>query len=164
MHKNRPAFSPLISLLLFCLVQSVVPLATAGQPLLLQRERRAAPARVGAEPGPSPVASPAPVASPSPAVAQIRTPSPAHVTRTLPELQARISEVLRKPELAQAMVGIKVASLDTGAVIFESNSHKLLRPASNMKLYTVAAAIDRLTPDYRFVTSVYSLPNPMPKE
>jgi len=75
-------------------------------------------------------------------------------------LQSRIEAVLEKPELAQAMVGIKVASLDTGRVLFESNADKLLRPASNMKLYTVAAAIDRLTPDYRFVTSVYARARP----
>jgi len=75
-------------------------------------------------------------------------------------LQARISEILQKPELAQAMVGIKVASLDTGRVLFESNANKLLRPASNMKLYTVAAALDRLSPDYHFVTSVYARARP----
>jgi D-alanyl-D-alanine carboxypeptidase/D-alanyl-D-alanine-endopeptidase (penicillin-binding protein 4) len=76
--------------------------------------------------------------------------------KTLPELQTRISEILAKPELASAMVGVKVASLDTGRVLFEENSAKLLRPASNMKLYTVAAALDKLTPDYRFKTSVYA--------
>jgi D-alanyl-D-alanine carboxypeptidase/D-alanyl-D-alanine-endopeptidase (penicillin-binding protein 4) len=58
------------------------------------------------------------------------------------------------------MVGIKVASLDTGRVLFEENANKLLRPASNMKLYTVAAALDRLAPDYRFVTSVYARSRP----
>ena len=52
------------------------------------------------------------------------------------------------------MIGIKVSSLETGKVLFEQNANKLLRPASNMKLYTVAAALDRLSPDYRFVTSV----------
>ena len=59
------------------------------------------------------------------------------------------------------MIGIKVTSLETGKVLFEQNAHKLLRPASNMKLYTVAAALDRLSPDYRFVTSVYApvMPN-----
>ena len=91
----------------------------------------------------------------SSAVAQ--QPAPA---KTLPELQAKISEVLAKPELAPAMVGIKVVSLDTGKVLFEENAEKLLRPASNMKLYTVAAALDRLSPDYRFVTSVYAASRP----
>lgn len=133
-----------------------------------QRERRVAPAEVTRPtPSPNPVASP--IASPAISVGpgQIPSPSPApapivtvqsitaSTTRTVAELQARISAILRKPELSSAMVGIKVASLDTGHVLFEENANKLLRPASNMKLYTVAAAIDRLSPDYRFVTSVY---------
>ena len=54
------------------------------------------------------------------------------------------------------MIGIKVVSLDTGRLLFEENAAKLLRPASNMKLYTVAAALDRLSPDFRFTTSVYA--------
>src|SRR5215213_3583302 len=82
--------------------------------------------------------------------------------KTLPELRAKIAEVLAKPELSSAMVGIKVVSLDTGRVLFEENATKLLRPASNMKLYTVAAALDRLSPDYRFSTSVYAYTRPDP--
>ena len=80
--------------------------------------------------------------------------------KTLPELHAKISEVLAKPELSSAMVGIKVVSLDNGRILFEENAGKLLRPASNMKLYTVAAALDRLSPDYRFSTSVYANTRP----
>jgi len=53
-----------------------------------------------------------------------------------------------------------VVSLDNGRVLFEENATKLLRPASNMKLYTVAAALDRLSPDYRFSTSVYANTRP----
>jgi D-alanyl-D-alanine carboxypeptidase/D-alanyl-D-alanine-endopeptidase (penicillin-binding protein 4) len=85
------------------------------------------------------------------------SPSPA---RTLQELQAKISEILAKPELSSALVGVKVVSLDTGRVLFEENAGKLLRPASNMKLYTVAAALDRLSPDYKFSTSVYATTRP----
>src|SRR5262249_35460513 len=81
-------------------------------------------------------------------------------TKTLSELQARISDILHKPELASAMIGIKVTSLDSGRVLFEENAHKLLRPASNMKLYTVATALDRLTPEYHFATSVYAPTKP----
>ena len=146
-------------LLLFSLIQSATPITIAQrQP---QRERRVAPpvnVRTTATPTPSPspvaTASPdeVPQASPTPAVVPTRT---AATTRTLAELQARISEVLRKEELAPGMIGIKVAALETGRVLFEENANKLLRPASNMKLYTVAAALDRLSPDYRFVTSAY---------
>lgn len=80
--------------------------------------------------------------------------------KTLPELQTRISQILAKPELSPAMIGIKVASLDTGRVLFEENAAKLLRPASNMKIYTVATALDRLSPDYRFATSVLAPARP----
>ena len=95
------------------------------------------------------------------AVSQSAQPSPTpRVTvapaKTLQELQTRISEILAKPELSSAMVGLKVVSLDTGRTLFEENAGKLLRPASNMKLYTVAAALDRLSPDYRFSTSVFA--------
>jgi D-alanyl-D-alanine carboxypeptidase/D-alanyl-D-alanine-endopeptidase (penicillin-binding protein 4) len=89
-------------------------------------------------------------------------PLQAQAPKTLAELQTRISEILAKPELAPAMVGVKVVSLDNGRIVFEENAAKLLRPASNMKIYTVAAALDRLTPDYRFSTSVFAASKPDP--
>src|ERR1051325_10924535 len=94
------------------------------------------------------------------ALAQQPKPAPPSQPKTLSELQTKISEILAKPELSPAMVGIKVVSLDTGRVLFEDHADKLLRPASNMKLYTVAAALDRLSPDYRFSTSVYAYTKP----
>ena len=80
--------------------------------------------------------------------------------KTVAELQARISAILAKPELAPATIGMKVISLDSGRVLFEENALKLLRPASNMKIYTVATALDRLTPEYRFTTSVFANARP----
>jgi D-alanyl-D-alanine carboxypeptidase/D-alanyl-D-alanine-endopeptidase (penicillin-binding protein 4) len=89
------------------------------------------------------------------------TPAPqASAPKTIAELQERINEILRRPELAPAMVSVKVTSLETGRALFEENAGKLLRPASNMKLYTVATALDRLSPDYHFRTSVYALAPP----
>ncbi len=112
-------------------------------------------------PRPSPTSSPVPSPRVSPSAAvgesQTRVSKPA---KSLSELQTRISAILKKSELEPAMVGIKVASLDSGRVLFEENATKLLRPASNMKLYTVATALDRLSPDYRFTTSVYSRARP----
>ncbi len=75
---------------------------------------------------------------------------------TLAELQSRIQEVVRQPALEPGFFAVKIVSLDTGLVIYEQNANKFVRPASNMKLYTVAAALDRLTPDYHFMTSVYA--------
>src|SRR5207247_3110029 len=79
---------------------------------------------------------------------------------TLAELRSRIDEVCHQPALDPGFFAVKIVSLDTGQVIFEQNANKFVRPASNMKLYTVAAALDRLTPDYRFITSVYAKERP----
>jgi D-alanyl-D-alanine carboxypeptidase/D-alanyl-D-alanine-endopeptidase (penicillin-binding protein 4) len=84
----------------------------------------------------------------------------AQAPKTLTELQTRISAILAKPELSSATIGVKVTSLDSGRVLFEENAIKLLRPASNMKIYTVATALDRLTPEYRFTTSVFANARP----
>lgn len=162
--KSRASAALLSFLLLFSLIQSVLPIAAQQQP---QRERRVAqPANARPTPSPSPTptvsATPtisAPDASPSPTPDVVRI-NAGTTTQTLPELQARIAQVLQKSDLAAAMVGIKITSLDTGRVLFEENANKLLRPASNMKLYTVAAALDRLTPDFHFVTSVYAAAKP----
>ena len=75
---------------------------------------------------------------------------------TLAELLSRIQEVVRQPALEPGFFAVKIVSLDTGNVIYEQSANKFVRPASNMKLYTVAAAFDRLTPDYHFTTSVYA--------
>jgi D-alanyl-D-alanine carboxypeptidase/D-alanyl-D-alanine-endopeptidase (penicillin-binding protein 4) len=143
-----------ISLVAYLLLFSVF-FAGLSPSAFAQRERRTEVQQQAPVAQPTPSPSPSPIASPSPSPAKLVTPA-----RTLAELQARISEIVAKPELASAMVGVKVVSLDTGRTLFEENAAKLLRPASNMKLYTVAAALDRLSPDYRFVTSVYGNTRP----
>jgi len=145
-------FRSLISLCLF-LIFSLGNLPLAAQQQQPQRERR-----VVQTPSPSPTPlTEIEQATPTPTPAAVRT---SNTTQTLEQLRARISQVLARPELSSAMIGIKAASLDTGKVLFEENANKLLRPASNMKLYTIATALDRLTPDYRFVTSVYAKAKP----
>src|SRR6184192_2262603 len=78
----------------------------------------------------------------------------------LAELRSRIEEVVHQPALEPGFFAVKIASLDTGQIIYQQDANKFVRPASNMKLYTVAAALDRLTPDYHFVTSVYAKERP----
>ncbi len=75
--------------------------------------------------------------------------------KTVEELRSRIQEVLNRSELAPAQIAVKVTSLDSGRVLYEENAAKLLHPASVMKNLTLAAALDRLSPDFRFKTSVY---------
>jgi len=79
---------------------------------------------------------------------------------SLLELKSRIEEIAHQPALEPGLFAVKIVSLDTGLVIYEQSANKFVRPASNMKLYTVAAALDRLTPDYHFMTSVYAREKP----
>jgi serine-type D-Ala-D-Ala carboxypeptidase/endopeptidase (penicillin-binding protein 4) len=160
---TKHRITTLVCSLLWCvLVQTALPI-TRAQP---QRDRVVTPAETST-PAPSPVPTLVPSATPGllPQASPQPTPAtpiaaPMAAARTVAELRTSIAGVLAKPELSSAMVGIKVASLDTGQVLFEANADKLLRPASNMKLYTIAAALDRLSPDYRFVTSVYAAAKP----
>ena len=81
---------------------------------------------------------------------------------TLTQLQTRIDAHISQPRFAAAAWGIKVASLDTGRTLFERDAGKLLKPASNAKLFTGALALDRLGPDYRIKTSFYAATRPGP--
>ena len=112
-----------------------------------------------ASPTPTPKSKVTPSPKPTPAL----TPTPTPVAiQTLDELQTKIRQRVFAPEVRRGRVGIKIVSLNTGKVIFENDSDKYFMPASNMKNFTVATALERLGPDFKFVTSVYaaSLPDP----
>jgi len=155
MKMNNPLRRFSFATLVVALWLSVLP----AQSISAQRERQSTPTQNPAVTQPTPSPNPSPAATPSAPSPVVQTKT-ATSTKALAELRNRISEIIDKPELASAMVGIKVASLDTGRVLFEENAMKLLRPASNMKIYTVATALDRLSPDYRFTTSVYAPTKP----
>jgi len=152
---NNPLRRFSFATLVVALWLSVLP----AQSISAQREKQSTPTQNPAVTQPTPSPNPSPAATPSAPSPVVQTKT-ATSTKALAELRNRISEIIDKPELASAMVGIKVASLDTGRVLFEENAMKLLRPASNMKIYTVATALDRLSPDYRFTTSVYAPTKP----
>lgn len=79
---------------------------------------------------------------------------------SLSDLQARVNALVSEPRFALADWGIDVVSLDTGHVLLEHNACKHLVPASNAKLFTAALALDRLGPDYRIETAIYSTRKP----
>jgi len=157
MIKNNRVSSFIVSLLLVALSfgAAVAPVSAQGQQQ--QRERRVGQSTT--QPSTKPTPTPQPAAATTTAspdrLAVVSTPI-ANAPKTLDELRAGVQEVLRRPELAASQMAIKIASLDTGRTIYEENSAKLLHPASNMKIYTVAAALDRLSPDFRFKTSAYA--------
>jgi D-alanyl-D-alanine carboxypeptidase/D-alanyl-D-alanine-endopeptidase (penicillin-binding protein 4) len=69
-------------------------------------------------------------------------------------LQDRIAGVLSAPDLARGFWGIEVVSLTTGKTLYLQNAEKLFTPASNTKLFTTAAALALIGPDYKFRTTV----------
>jgi serine-type D-Ala-D-Ala carboxypeptidase/endopeptidase (penicillin-binding protein 4) len=71
-----------------------------------------------------------------------------------PALSARIEEVLSQPELDRGFWGIEVVSLSSGKVLYSQNADKLFTPASNTKLFTTAAALALIGPEYTCRTTV----------
>src|SRR5215475_6870384 len=69
-------------------------------------------------------------------------------------LPARIAAILSEPDLARGYWGIEIVSLSTGKVLYSQNADKLFTPASNTKLFTTAASLALIGPDYKFRTTV----------
>ncbi|HEY8459496.1 MAG TPA: D-alanyl-D-alanine carboxypeptidase/D-alanyl-D-alanine-endopeptidase, partial [Blastocatellia bacterium] len=63
--------------------------------------------------------------------------------------------LLDQPKFASARWGALIITTE-GEVVFERDVDKSFMPASNMKLYTSAAALDAFGPDFRIKTSVYA--------
>src|SRR5687768_2833104 len=94
--------------------QFAIPFSSAQQQP--QRERR-----VETSPSPTPLGTPAPSPTPFVSPTPLTGTSTALTTRSLGELQTRIREVLQRPSLSQAFVGVKVTSAETGKILFEEN-------------------------------------------
>lgn len=58
-------------------------------------------------------------------------------------------------KLTGADVSITIREISTSEVLYEFNGDTPIKPASNMKLITTAAALDVLGEDYRFATNLY---------
>ncbi|HSP70146.1 MAG TPA: D-alanyl-D-alanine carboxypeptidase/D-alanyl-D-alanine-endopeptidase [Bryobacteraceae bacterium] len=68
------------------------------------------------------------------------------------DLQHAIDVLLEASPVARASVGIHVLDLKSGSALYARNADRLYLPASNMKLFTGALALERLGPDYRLTT------------
>lgn len=65
-----------------------------------------------------------------------------------------VDSVLDRPDFKGGIQGCIVTDAATGQVLYERNPDTRLMPASNMKVFTSAAALEVLGPDFRYTTRV----------
>src|SRR5918996_5486686 len=90
----------------------------------------------------------APAVTPAPAVA------PANGTAT--RLQADLERLIDSPRWPGDRWSVLVVSLDRGDTLFNHHGDDALAPASNLKLFTTAAALYYLGPQFRYNTFLLS--------
>lgn len=71
-------------------------------------------------------------------------------------LERALEAALAGEDVDNAFWGVMVTNLETGDVLFRRNAEKTMLPASNGKLYTTAAALDLLGPDFRYETQLFA--------
>ncbi|OFW10259.1 MAG: D-alanyl-D-alanine carboxypeptidase/D-alanyl-D-alanine-endopeptidase [Acidobacteria bacterium RIFCSPLOWO2_02_FULL_67_36] len=69
-------------------------------------------------------------------------------------LRSDLDAVFGAPIMARGVWGVDVRSLDTGETLYQLNAGKLMMPASNMKIVTLASTAEALGWDYRYTTTL----------
>lgn len=105
-----------------------------------------------APPAPTPPAAVEADAAPTPAPSESQPPSPEITRRPDPDLARKIDALLDSQRYRRASWGVDVRYVDGGAVLYSRNPLKYFIPASNVKVFTTAAVLDRLGPNFRFET------------
>ena len=70
-------------------------------------------------------------------------------------LQERLNSLMSSSVANSSEASLEVVEVESGNVIAERSPHTPLAPASNMKLFTTAAALDVLHPTFKVTTTVY---------
>lgn len=70
-----------------------------------------------------------------------------------------IMPLLNDPVFENALWGVQVIDLNTGAPLFSRNAQKSMMPASNTKLYTTAVGLELLGPEFRYETRLWATGN-----
>lgn len=81
--------------------------------------------------------------------------SPAAVA-AVRDLRSDLADIIRRPRWSGDEWSVMVQSLDQGDTLFAQGHDRLLAPASNLKLFTTAAALYYLGPDFRYNTFLMS--------
>jgi D-alanyl-D-alanine carboxypeptidase/D-alanyl-D-alanine-endopeptidase (penicillin-binding protein 4) len=69
--------------------------------------------------------------------------------------EERLASLVNGAVARSSDASIQIVELESGRPVAERNPHMPLAPASNMKLFTTAAAIDLLKPSFEVTTGVY---------
>ena len=80
----------------------------------------------------------------------------AAVPASVADLSRDIDAILADPRMEGSQAGVLVRDADTDEVLYARNTDSRLLPASNNKLFTSAAALEVLGPDYTFTTRAVS--------
>ena len=72
------------------------------------------------------------------------------------ELGAKVDAIANRAEFSRSRWGILIQPLSSTATLYSRDATKYFIPASNVKLLTTAAALQKLGADFRIKTSVYS--------
>ncbi|HEY6905827.1 MAG TPA: D-alanyl-D-alanine carboxypeptidase/D-alanyl-D-alanine-endopeptidase [Ignavibacteriaceae bacterium] len=80
---------------------------------------------------------------------------PKYSFSTIPDFWKDMDDIFSDPNFSSAQWGVVIQSLETGEYFYKRNEDKLFIPASDLKLFTTAAGLYLLGPDYRFSTNVY---------
>jgi serine-type D-Ala-D-Ala carboxypeptidase/endopeptidase (penicillin-binding protein 4) len=67
----------------------------------------------------------------------------------------QVAEALKQAGIPKQNVSVYVQAVEANVPILSHNADKSMNPASVMKLITTYAALDLLTPTYRWKTEIY---------
>ena len=70
-------------------------------------------------------------------------------------LPGAIQQIMQKPQYSEAIWGLRVVDVQSGAVVYDLNSQNNLLTGSVRKLYSVGVTLNELGADYRFKTPVF---------
>lgn len=106
----------------------------------------------------SSAAPPPPVEAQAPATLDVApavpapAPAPAPPSEEVLDLQGDLRGMMNGSTARNASYGVLIVSLDHGDTLFAHNADQPLAPASNLKLYSTAAALYYLGPEFRYST------------
>lgn len=85
-----------------------------------------------------------------------RAPAPQLETASGVSFEERLNSLVNGSTARASEASIQIVEVETGRVVGERNPNMAVVPASNMKLFTTAAALDLLRPGFEVTTTVFA--------